>query len=449
MVDLETLRTRITGPVLGRGDPGFEEEVAAWSLNYTHTPDAAVGVTSSHDVAEAVAFARDHGLPVHIQSTGHGSHEAVTEGILILTRRLDQLSIDPATRLATIGAGLQWGAVVAAAAPFGLAPITGSSPTVGAVGYLLGGGVGPLARSHGFSSDYVRDFEVVTADGEIVHANASEHPDLFWALRGGKGGLGVVTQVTVELVELARLYGGALVYDAPNIEAALRTWIDYTATADADVTTSVAIIRAPDLPFVPEPLRGRTVLSVRFAYPGSVADGERLAAPLREAAPVYLDMLGDLPAANIASIHNDPTAPSASIAHGGMITHVDKQLATVILDHAGVAAAPPYAVVELRHLGSRTTTDVPGGSAVGGRPSEFTVNILGIPNPGASAPVISEAIGSLVTAVTPWLASETTVNFVSNVETAVQAPSWSPEQRERLIAVRGRYDPEGVFPFSR
>jgi FAD/FMN-containing dehydrogenase len=449
MVELEALRTRITGPVLGPLDPGFEEEVAAWSLNYTHTPDTAVGATSSRDVAEAVAFARDNDLPVRIQSTGHGSHEAVTDGILILTRRLDQLSIDPATCLATIGAGVQWGAVVAAAAPYGLAPIPGSSPTVGAVGYLLGGGVGPLARSHGFSSDYVRDFEVVTAAGETVHANESEHPDLFWALRGGKGGLGVVTQVTVRLVELADLYGGSLVFDAPNIDTALRAWVDYTATADPDVTTSVAIVRAPDLPFVPEPLRGRTVLSIRFAYPGSAADGERLAAALRGAAPVYLDMLGELPAANIADIHNDPTAPSASIAHGGMIERVDQELATVILDHAGAAATPPYAVVEVRHLGSRASTDVPEGSAVGGRTSEFTVNILGIPNPGAPARVISEAVGVLVGALTPWLAHVTTVNFVSNVPTAVHAPSWSPEQRERLAAVRGRYDPEGVFPFSR
>src|SRR5690606_19123007 len=146
-----------------------------------------------------------------------------------------------------IGAGVRWRAVQAAAAAHGLTGITGSSTSVGAIGFTLGGGLGPLARSHGFSSDYVRGFEVVTGTGELVTANADENPELFWALRGGKVGLGVVTTMQLQLVPLATVYAGALYFAEQHIEAALRGWIDWMPTAPDDVTTSISILNLPDL----------------------------------------------------------------------------------------------------------------------------------------------------------------------------------------------------------
>ena len=234
MLDLARLRAAVTGPVLTQSDPGFSEEVTGWLLNFSHTPDVVVGVASVEDVAAAVAFANEHDLPVHVQGTGHGADAAITDGMLITTKRLDTIEIDARARLATIGAGLEWARVVAATAPLGLAPITGSSGTVGAVGFLLGGGLGPLVRSHGFGSDWVREFQVVTGSGEVELANTDENRDLFWALRGGKGGLGIVTRVTVELVPLSTIYGGSLTFDAPDIDAALRAWIEYIADGRSD-----------------------------------------------------------------------------------------------------------------------------------------------------------------------------------------------------------------------
>ncbi|MES1212257.1 MAG: FAD-binding protein, partial [Leifsonia sp.] len=252
-LDVAGLRSRVAGPVLTPGDDGFADEVAAWIRNFDHTPQVAVGVTSAADVVAAVNFAREHSLPVRVQATGHASHFAVTDGVLIVTKRMTGVAIDAVTRTATIAAGAPWGAVVAAAAEVGLAPIAGSSPTVGAVGFLLGGGVGPLARSFGFSSDYVESVEVVTGGGELVTASSDQNPELFWALRGGRAGLGVVTEIRVRLVELESLYGGSLFFDADAIEPALRAWVDYTKTAQSNVTTSIAILRMPDLPFIPEP----------------------------------------------------------------------------------------------------------------------------------------------------------------------------------------------------
>ncbi|CPU61794.1 FAD linked oxidase domain-containing protein [Mycobacteroides abscessus] len=149
----------------------------------------------------------------------------------------------------------------------------------------------------------MRGFRVVLADGSVVEAGPDTEPDLFWALRGGKGGLGVVTRLDLELVPLRTLYAGSLTFDAPHVEDVLRGWAAWTATAPDDVTTSVAVLALPDLPFVPEHLRGRTVLALRFAYPGDPAEGERLAAPLRALAPALADTVGELPVTAVATIH--------------------------------------------------------------------------------------------------------------------------------------------------
>jgi FAD/FMN-containing dehydrogenase len=449
MPDFAELRTRISGPVLVPTDDGFAAEVSPWNLTFPLTPEVAVGVTSAADVAEAVTFARANALRVRVQATGHGSHEAITDGMLIITKRLNSISIDPVTRVATVGAGVPAGAIVAAGAEHGLAPIGGSSATVGIVGLVLGGGLGPLARSHGFCSDHVRGFEVVTAAGDIVTASADEHPELFWALRGGKGGLGIVTELRLELAELATLYAGSLVYDAADIEPALRAWVDYTRDADPRVTTSAAIMRLPDLPFIPEPIRGRTLLSLRFAYPGDSAEGERLAAPLRAAAAVYLDQLAEMPAANIATIHNDPVNPAAGWTRGRMFDAVDQDFASIILKHAGSGVEAPFVAVEVRHVGSATARDVAGGSAVGGRSPEYTFNVVGAPNPALYETVVPRAADALVADLAPWLATETTINFLAHPDTAEEfASAWPADTFARLTAARAEADPTGVFAYG-
>jgi len=449
MTDVMSLKSRVTGPVLVPSDSGFAEEVAAWSASHIHTPDVAVGVSSAQDVSEAVQFARANSMPVRVQATGHGAEFDITDGVLIVTRRLDSVQVDPVARVATVGAGVPWGRVVQAAAEYGLAPITGSSSTVGVVGFLTGGGLGPLARSHGFASDYVRGFTAVTADGAIVEATAQTNPDLFWALRGGKGGLAIVTEVRVQLIELAEFYAGSLVFDAPDIEAALRAWVEYTATADATVSTSVAVMRMPDFPFIPEPVRGRTLLSIRFAYPGDARTGEKLAEPLRSAAAVYIDQLTQIPTSAVATIHGDPTDPSPTITFGRMLTGVDQELVTAMLEHVGAGQHAPFVSVELRHLGNRTAVDVPEGSAVGGRAGAFTLSMIGAPNPALFETVIPGAGAALLQAIDPWIFEETTINFLGSVRTDQAFESaWPRGIRERLTAVRTEYDPSGLFAYG-
>jgi hypothetical protein len=443
MIDIAELRSRVSGAVLRPADEGFAAEVAGFNLAIEQAPDVAVIATSTADVVEAVLFARELALPVRVQSTGHGAHDRITDGVLVSTRRMASVKLDPDTRVATIGAGARWSRVIAAGAPLGLAPIAGASSSVGVVGYLTGGGFGPLARSHGVSSDYVRGFTVVTGTGDVVEASATSNADLFWALRGGKSGLGIVTEVRFELVELPSLYAGSLLFENQHIEKVLRGWLDYTATAPDQVTTSVVMRRFPPIAAGPEPMRGKNFASVRFAYPGEIGEGKRLAAPLRALAPVFIDSLGELPIDEVGLIHNDPEGPSPAWSNGTLLSHADDGLASAVFAAAGPGARIPFVAAELRHLGAAVAVDVAEGSAVGGRSGAYTLTLIAAPEPSLFHSVVPEAAGKIFDAVRPWINPESNVNFSSNI--GAGTPNWSPDVTERLAKVRAKYDPDRVF----
>jgi FAD/FMN-containing dehydrogenase len=442
---VDNLREQVAGIVLYPEDTGYQEEIAGFNLAVTHTPEIVVGIESANDAREVIQFAAENHLKIAVQSTGNGVHAPVTSGILITTRRLDGVSIDPAARRATVGAGTRWGAVVSAAAEYGLAPITGSSPTVGVAGYLLGGGIGPLNRSHGFSSDYLEQVTLVTGRGEIVTANRDERPELLWALRGGKHGFGVATELVVRLVELPSLYGGFLMFAEEHIETAFRAWADWTATADPRVTTSIAIIHFPPFEFIPEPLRGRRLLSLRFAFPGESGEGERLAAPLRAFAPVYMDTISEMPAAEMARIHNDPEDPVPNAVGGRLLTHLDQDAASIILREVGAGTHPPVMVTEIRHLGEASRRDVPEGSATGGRPAGFTLAYVAT-NPAQFGVELPEFVDRWLVDLAPWISSEGNINFTGTPSSEKEyASAWSPETFARLEEIRHECDPDGLF----
>ena len=443
-LELSELRGRVSGPVLTPQDEGFAEEIACFNLAIRHSPDLVVGAESAGDISEAVRFAADNGLKISVQATGH-TESTITSGLLLITKRMDAIEIDPEEKTVTVGAGVQWQPVIAAAAELGLAPIAGSSPMVGVVGYLTGGGLGPLVRSHGFSSDYLIEATVVTGSGETVTASADENQELLWALRGGKYGLGIVASATVRLVELDTIYAGSLFFSEEDIETALRGWIDWTADADERVSTSAAVMQFPPFEAVPEPLRGRRLLSLRFAFPGDVGDGEALAEPLRALAPVHLDALGEIPAAAIATVHNDPTDPSPSWVSGAMLDSADQEFASVLLSHVGAGTVNPFVSCEMRHLGAAAASDVDGGSAVGGRQAAFTLSVVGL-DPGQFESGLPAEFGSLVEEAGSWISPGTNINFMGAPESEERlASAWPAPIRTRLEEIRRKYDPEGVF----
>jgi FAD/FMN-containing dehydrogenase len=446
----DALAAQLAGPLFLRGDDGLAAEAAGFNLAASHSPDVVVGAASAADVAAAVNFAAKHGLAVTVQATGHGAVAPITSGLLITTKRLNALRLDATTRIASIGAGLPWQPVVAAAATKGLAPITGSAPTVGAIGYTVGGGIGPLGRTFGFTSDYARGFEVVTADGQIRRADSSQHPDLFWSLRGGKGGLGIVTSMDFELVPLTTLFGGGLFFAVEHIEAALRAWVDWTKNVPDTVNSSVALIRFPPLDAVPAPLRGKTVLHLRYAFIGDAAEGARHLAPLRAAAPVMIDGVAGMKADETAKIHNDPPGPLPAWVRGMMLKSIDQDFVTTVLNVIGPNAQVPLVAVEIRHLGGAFARVPEGGDAVGGRQSPYTFNLVGAPVPDLFAAVLPRLADRVTSTIAEWISPETNVNFAMPFLSAEHyASTWPAETLDRLERIRAKYDPNGMFTFAR
>src|SRR4051794_27618186 len=231
----------LRGPLHRPGDAAYDALRRSLQPALDPHPALVVEAYGATDVRAAVVAAREYGLPFAVQGTGHGTHVACDGGVLVRTGAMATVLVDPDRRVAHVGAGARWADVLAAAAPFGLAPLSGSDPSVGVAGYTLGGGLGWLARRHGLAADSLRRAEVVTADGGVVTASAAEHPDLFWALRGGGGGFGVVTALEISLHPVRRVYAGTAWFGIERAGETLARYRDWIASAPDALSTAVLL----------------------------------------------------------------------------------------------------------------------------------------------------------------------------------------------------------------
>ena len=317
-------------------------------------PAVVVAAQTAEDVVEAVRFAARHGLLVTPQATGHGAMSALVGELLVTTKGLDECIIHP-EGWARVGAGVKWIRVVEAAAPYGLAPLSGSITDVGIVGYTTGGGLGPMARTYGLAIDRVRAIEVVTGDGVLRRTTPTEHPELFFALRGGKGALGIVTAIEFDLVHQPRFYGGSLWFDGEHAAAVIERWRHWSEELPELATTSFALFQLPpDDPNVPPPLGGKLTLSVRFVWTGDAAEGERWFQAMRDAAPVLLDDVSDKPYPAIDSVHTDPLDPMPAHEAAAVLSEFPAEAADMLLQMTGMGSGSPQVLVEVRQIGGAT-----------------------------------------------------------------------------------------------
>ena len=442
--DLAALRSAVAGPVLVPGDPGVTGEVAPFNLAAHHRPDVVVGATSTLDVAAAVGWAAAHRLPIAVQATGHGAETGVAGGLLLTTGRMRSVSVDPVARTARVAAGARWSDVLAAAGPHGLAPLSGSSPDVGAVGYVLGGGLPILGRAFGFGADLVRSLVAVTADGKVRQVDAGSEPDLFWALRGGRGAFAVVTEMTVDLLPLATVYGGMLLYPGDAAAAVLHGWREWVATLPDATCTSVAIMRFPDAPFVPETLRGQCAVALRVAHAGPAEEGARVLAPMRAVAPLLEDAVVEMPYTASAAIYRDPTSPVPSEHRGATLRDLPPEAVDALLAVAGPQTASPLVVVELRHLGGARAREPRVPNVVPARDAAFTLLTRGVLGP-ATADAVAAAGQAVHAALSPWAARGSLLTFLGAADAEAVARVWPEEVYARLRRVKAAYDPGEVF----
>src|SRR5699024_7042368 len=237
-----------------------------------------------------------HHLPVAVMATRPQPTFPSQGGILVSTAAMDRIRLHPRSSSVTGGPRVQWDPRRGRSSRLRLASLAGSSRSGGTVSYTLGGGLSPaLGRLHGYSADHVTRVEVVTADGELREATPEQEEELFWAARGGKGNFGIVTSMDFGLFEVRRLYAGALMVAAETAPEALRAWRDWAREVPESVTTSAAFVQVPPDAPLPEPVRGKLVLSLRVSHVGDADEGERLLAPLRDAGTVLADTVREMP----------------------------------------------------------------------------------------------------------------------------------------------------------
>ncbi|GAB7046207.1 FAD-binding oxidoreductase [Catenuloplanes indicus] len=443
----DILAAQVTGPVLTPGDAGYEEETATWNLAMTGRPVVAVGATSTADVRAAVRWAAANDLPIAVSATGHGQALPADGALLINLRRMNDIVIDAAAGTATIGAAVEMQDLVDAAAKAGLAPLAGSSLNVGAVGYVLGGGLSStLGRTYGWAADHVRAAEIVTADGELHTVDAGTAPDLFWAIRGGKGNFGVVTSLTIGLVPVTRLYGGGIFFDGADARPVLDAFRRLVADAPDALTASVAFLRLPPLPFVPEPLRGRLSVHVRIAYLGDAEEGERLVADVRAAATPLIDAVAEMPYTAFAAIHADPVDPIPAYETSALLRDFPAEAADALIAAAGPGVDTPVLVIEVRQLGGALARDPEVPSATGNRTAPFQLFLGAAGAPGMEEALREPLFGPLH-ALTPWASGRRQVNFLGgyDLDAADVSAAYEPEAWERLRAIKAAVDPRNLF----
>ncbi|WBO66353.1 FAD-binding oxidoreductase [Streptomyces camelliae] len=424
-------------PFLRPGETGYDDERAGFQLGFTQRPALIAPVRSTAGVVAAVRHAAAAGLPVGVQASGHGLPGGSAGGLLVSTRRMDGVRVDPEARTVRVQAGVRWGQVAAAAEPYGLAPLNGSAPGVGAVSYTLGGGLGILAREFGYAADHVRWLELVTADGEPRRVAPDSDPELYWALLGAGHTLGVVTELEIGLVPVRTLYGGSLAFDGRVVDpaAVLEAYEAWTRTVPDGLTSSFAAVPYPDLPALPPHLRGTYVVSVRVAYTGD--DGEALVAPLRRLGPVLSDSLRVMPYAESHTIHSDPDTPHAYYGDSAVLANLDVGRAGELLRMTGPGAADAMCVVQINHLGGALARPAP--NAVPWRAGRFLVRLLTVGEREPARALLDPAFA--------LLAEDTlgrSLNFAFGAGDR-SAGLYDPDTAKRLARVKEQYDPANLF----
>ncbi|MEU0495729.1 FAD-binding oxidoreductase [Mycobacterium sp. NPDC006124] len=440
---MEQLRSYVGAPVALPGERVYDR-ATPWNVAVPVRPGAVVLAATASHVAEVMRFAGDRGLRVAVQATGHGAVPIGADTVLVLTAGLSGCVVDPIARTARVGAGVRWQTVLDAATPHGLAPLCGSAPGVGVVGFLTGGGVGPLVRTVGLSADYVRAVELVTGAGEILRVTPEEHADLFWGVRGGKSMLGVVTAVEIDLLPIGEFFGGALFFDGEHATEVLGEWRRWTADLPETVNTSVCIQQLPPLPGVPEPLAGRMTVAVRYTAVGDVAEAQRLLLPMREAAPVLIDAVGVLPYAAIGAVHADPVDPMPVHEGHALLRELTAETVEAILAACGPGSRSPQTLVELRLLGGALAREPRHRSAFCQRNAAYALSVIGVLASPDGAAVASHA-ADLVAAVAPWSTGGQMPNFAASDDPGRPGRCYDEDALAWLTALARRHDPASVM----
>jgi FAD/FMN-containing dehydrogenase len=442
MLSTPQLARDIKGSIVTPDDPGHDDARTVFAATVDRRPAVIVRAANADDVARVITFARETGAELAVRCGGHSpaGHGVCDDGIVLDLSALRELEIDAVRRTAWVGGGLTAGEYTAAAGEHGLATGFGDTGSVGIAGLTLSGGAGFLVRKHGLTIDDLLAAELVTADGELLRVDAGNHPDLFWALRGGGGNFGVVTRMQFRLHELDAFVGGMLFLPAtPDVIAG---FVAEAEAAPDELSTIANVMPAPPMPFLAPEHHGRLVVMGMLAYAGDVEAGQRAIAPFRALAEPIADMVRPMPYSGMYPPEEQEFRPVA-VARTMFLGSVDRPMAETIVERIESSNAA-MAATQLRVLGGAMARVPADATAFAHRGSRIMANVAAIYERAEERPAHEAWVKDFARelhdgddgAYAGFLADEGD----ERVRAAYPGSTW-----ERLRAVKATYDPDNVF----
>jgi FAD/FMN-containing dehydrogenase len=446
---LQGLKSGLRGKVLQPGDEGYDPARQIWNSMIDRKPALIVRCQGAADVIAAVKFARQNNLLVAVRGGGHSvvGHSVCDGGLMIDLSLMKSVRVDPVAKTARAEGGCTWHDVDYETQAFGLAVTGGQVSHTGIGGLTLGGGFGYLARKFGLTIDNLLSVDIVTADGQLLHASSTENASLFWAVRGGGGNFGVVTSFEYQLHQLGPIVvGGAAFYPLSMAKSLLEFYRDLTENAPDELTLACIFMTAPPLPFVPPDIQGTKVINLSMVYTGPIEEGMHYVERIRAFNRPVVDMLGPIPYTVQQSLVDELTRFGQHYYVKGFYSNelVDGLLENLI-SGAETKLISPLSVIIITPLGGKIARVGPGATAYANREASYSVDTnVGWLDPQDAERQIAMA-REFLDSIFPYTTGKSYVNLVADEGEKGVRSAYPPETYARLQEVKRKYDPANFF----
>jgi len=446
-VNVDNLQSKVKGTVLVPGDPHYEDARRIWNAMVDRRPAVIVRCTEAGDVPRAIEFARKNNLEISIRGGGHniGGYAVCDGGLMIDFSGMKNVRVDAGARRAYVQPGATLADFDAAVQAHGLATPVGINSTTGIAGLTLGGGFGWLTRKYGLTIDNLISADIVTADGRMLRASDNENPDLFWAIRGGGGNFGVVTQFEFKLHQVGpNVFAGLMVFPFRQAKQVLSHHGEFAKSAPPELNVWALLRKAPPLPFLPADVHGKEVAVLAFFYAGDPAHGEKLAQPMRKFGDLIGEHVGPVPYIQWQQAFDALLTPGArNYWKSHNFSRVSDDAFDTMIEYAGHLPSP-HCEIFLGHLAGMANEIPTSATAYSARDANFVVNVHGRwENPEEDQACVRWA-RDFFQAAAPFASSSAYVNFMTADEGERVKTAYGPNYA-RLLQIKQRFDPENIF----
>ena len=448
---LAELEQGLRGQLIRPSDEAYDEARAIWNGAHDRRPALIVRCAGVADVMRAVQFARSENLLVAVRGGGHSlpGFSTCDGGMVVDLSAMTAVRVDPARRTASAEGGCTWADFDHETQAFGLAVTGGLVSTTGIAGFTLGGGIGWLMRKVGLTCDNLIAADLVTADGQLVHASAEEDPELLWGLRGGGGNFGIATSLEYRLHPIGpMLLAGPIFFAGDRAEEVLHFYRDWVRELPDEVTTLANLTTAPPAPFLPEAVHGKPIVAVVAVHAGEPERGRALLQPLKDLGDPVADLIGVMPYAAMQSLLDALwTRGAHNYMRSAYLDELsDAAISATVGSHQAVPS--PHSEIHLHHFGGAVARAGEGDAAFGDRSAQYVLNVIAR-SPDAEGFDANVAWARATTqALAPVSRDGAYINFMGDARDERLRASYGEQNYERLVALKRRYDPTNLFQLN-